>query len=296
MGESGLNDRIAEINAHFVSRSGLVMRALIDRSGRVIEANTLFESIFGPGDEVAELATLIDGSSWADILAEPVSVPLSLESKTTEAAFVGRLYPAGDNTQLLLGVHAAQDQLLSRMSADFASITFAARQERRQLASKEEQTRRISELDPLTELPNRRYLADRIEEIGPDGVVSVAMIDIDEFKTINDTHGHGVGDAAIIGVADTLRSRCRPTDFAARFGGDEFVVLFLETTVVDAISAAERIRSAVEESNILPDGAAITLSIGVAESRAGERVGETLDRADLALYRAKEAGRNRVAV
>ena len=89
-----MNEQSLDINAHFVKRSGLVARATIDRSGRVIEANTLFESIFGAGRDVAEITTLPVGLSWGDLLATQAPSRLTLLSRTSSNTFTGWLYPA----------------------------------------------------------------------------------------------------------------------------------------------------------------------------------------------------------
>jgi diguanylate cyclase (GGDEF)-like protein len=124
------------------------------------------------------------------------------------------------------------------------------------------------------------------------------MIDIDFFKRVNDTQGHAMGDAVLSSVARVLREQTRETDVVGRYGGEEMVVVAVETSVQDAVALAERIRAAIESHNIRHDGrdAQVTVSIGCAElSDSDCRADDLVARADSKMYEAKEAGRNRVA-
>ncbi|NMC74796.1 MAG: GGDEF domain-containing protein, partial [Geobacteraceae bacterium] len=124
------------------------------------------------------------------------------------------------------------------------------------------------------------------------------MIDVDNFKTINDTHGHQGGDRVLKGVAYKIRSTVRQTDFVARFGGDEFAAILLKATSASAAAVAENLCRHIRESRFLLDGEEVrtSLSIGVAQALPGESKKDLLKRADLALYRAKQGGRNGFAV
>jgi diguanylate cyclase (GGDEF)-like protein len=127
---------------------------------------------------------------------------------------------------------------------------------------------------------------------------AILMIDIDHFKSVNDTHGHAAGDAAIKSVAQTIEGAIRPTDKAGRFGGEEFVVLLHEVSEDGMIEAAERLRVAVASRAIPVSGAdlLVTVSVGIASAESGDRdIQDIIERADLALYSAKGAGRNRIA-
>ena len=165
--------------------------------------------------------------------------------------------------------------------------------------------------DPLTELGNRRKMTLRIAEEIERGhrfghTLSLLMIDIDHFKRINDRHGHDAGDRAIVAVAQVLQGMTRGMDTAARFGGEEFVLLMPETPLNVALEAAERLRVAIEGMQVdSGDGQLIRLTISIgatandAAARGAARLGpdsltDLLIRADQALYRAKHGGRNRV--
>ena len=158
--------------------------------------------------------------------------------------------------------------------------------------------------DPLTGFYNQRYLSRHLQTLlaaGATNGLAVLMLDVDHFKQINDRWGHQTGDQALTLIAQTLRSRIRVFDSIARYGGEEFVVVMPGTGELDALSAAERLRGAVEEIRFLPEmGLAhpLTVSVGIACCAAGSQT--TPERlilaADQALYAAKRAGRNQVKV
>ncbi len=160
---------------------------------------------------------------------------------------------------------------------------------------------RSSTLDALTDLHNRRWLEvmfareiQRCEQASEP--VSLLVFDVDNFKSYNDRFGHLAGDEVLRTVAGVLRLHLRPNDMAARFGGDELAVLLPNTSITPAESIAERLRTAVSAAVLPAFEAGVppspTVSIGVAESRAGDRLQDLLARADSALYEAKLAGRN----
>jgi diguanylate cyclase (GGDEF)-like protein len=154
--------------------------------------------------------------------------------------------------------------------------------------------RRLTVTDPLTGLWNRRALDDLVPSKGRDDEpLSVAAIDIDRFKVINDRFGHGVGDDVLRAVAVALSLAVRDSDAVVRVGGEEIVLVLRGASLELAATVAERGRGAVEALSVIDDGG-VTVSIGVAEQRPGEAREDVLARADAALYRAKQSGRNRV--
>jgi len=167
-----------------------------------------------------------------------------------------------------------------------------------------ERIRRQSIRDPLTDAYNRSHFEERLdaelERAGRSGrPVSLVFIDVDRFKALNDTYGHGQGDDVLRGIAALLLASTRDEDCVCRYGGDEFVVLLPEADRAAAEAKAERFRKGIESMsfpNALDPDAAIhvTVSCGVA-SFPGEGEAELLAAADLALYRAKRTGRNRVS-
>lgn len=164
-----------------------------------------------------------------------------------------------------------------------------------------EEQRQKALLDPLTGLPNRAAWSERVEREmlewqAHGGHLAMAILDLDHFKRINDSYGHLAGDKVLKIVADQLRKRLRSHDFIARFGGEEFVLLLPQTSPAAAAQIAEVLRATVEACpfHFKGERVVITTSIGLGAFRPGERGDQVLKRADAALYRAKESGRNRV--
>lgn len=157
--------------------------------------------------------------------------------------------------------------------------------------------------DSLTGIHNRRHFfehasieLERARRFGR--VFSVLMIDLDKFKSINDRHGHAAGDRALIEMARVMNENMRSVDTLARIGGEEFVALLAEANLENAITTAERIRQQAAKKPIKYQGKEfyLTISIGVAMLDSSDNsIENVLHRADEALYRAKQQGRNRVS-
>lgn len=161
------------------------------------------------------------------------------------------------------------------------------------------QAERNAQTDALTGLGNRLWMRTMFERevtraLHSKKALALMMVDVDHFKVFNDRYGHIAGDRVLVTVAEALREYLRPTDLIARFGGDEFAVLLPDLTLKQARQAAERIRQQVAALSPPSLSSAITVSIGVAGRTAEDDVATLLQRADAALYAAKEAGRNRV--
>ncbi len=159
---------------------------------------------------------------------------------------------------------------------------------------------RMATTDDLTGLVSRRSLQESAERLlgrpAGAGCIALLMIDVDRFKTVNDRHGHGVGDQVLRHAADVLRHSLRPDSLIVRYGGDEFCALVPVPGEAAAFVVAERLRATMEASPFqLEDGRIpVTLSIGVTVHRHGATLRHLLDEADRRAYRAKAEGRNRV--
>lgn len=268
---------------------------------------------------IAVLATLKTAALWwifllvgRNILGRPLSEigqamavagavrSLSL-SKETERAI------AGTELDLLRQAHDRLAEHAGAVQAQLERSNHELEQRvRARTAQLEEANRRLDALahtDSLTGLSNRRHFLSAAHDAvarARRGARPLALIvcDIDQFKRVNDLHGHAAGDRAIIHVADCLRDAVREIDLVTRFGGDEFAILMPGIATGEAAAAAQRLCRRVEAAPLaLDDGStlALTLSIGVAELEEGDtRVEEVLLRADERLYQAKREGRNRV--
>ncbi|HLL09572.1 MAG TPA: diguanylate cyclase, partial [Rubrivivax sp.] len=202
-------------------------------------------------------------------------------------------------------VQSAVQQSQSRLAADRAHAA--------ELESKvrelEGELRRLSDevsTDALTQVANRRGLAQAFDaEVGraeraEGGAASlgVALIDIDNFKKLNDTLGHAAGDQALKSLAAAVRERLRPVDHLARFGGEEFVVLLPATPVDEAQAVLTRLQRSLSEALFLHENREVfvTFSAGVTGWQPGEALETALERADEALYEAKRTGKNRTCI
>ncbi|HEY5936163.1 MAG TPA: sensor domain-containing diguanylate cyclase [Kofleriaceae bacterium] len=163
---------------------------------------------------------------------------------------------------------------------------------------------RVAVTDPLTGAYNREFLVQRLPQeieaaLERDRTLSVAMVDVDHFKAVNDQHGHGVGDVVLAEVARRLRGAIRGGDILVRYGGEEFLAVLPKADAGRAWEVGERMRQRVcERAFDVGDGLALLLriSVGIAQWRIGESMPGLIERADTALYGAKDRGRNRVEV
>ena len=190
---------------------------------------------------------------------------------------------------------------VSFIGGNISSIRRELGVSRKKLQSSLTVIREMAIHDDLTGFYNRHHLMDlidsennRSERTG--SVYSLVMMDIDKFKSINDTYGHQIGDQVLRTFAAIIRGILRKTDFCGRYGGEEFLVVLTQTDIKAARVFAERIRDCVENSFFpcLGHESSVTVSMGLTEYRANEKAEQTISRADELLYKAKNGGRNRV--
>ena len=167
-----------------------------------------------------------------------------------------------------------------------------------EIENKNKLLKEASRTDPLTGLMNRRRLFERLEEElvrakRYNEPLSVAMVDIDHFKNVNDSYGHQTGDRVLKAIANQLFTNARDVDSVGRYGGEEFLILMPKTDKTGAVVYAERLRAAIESLPIEGLESYVTVSIGVT-SYSKETLLELVDKADKNLYLAKDNGRNRV--
>jgi diguanylate cyclase len=187
---------------------------------------------------------------------------------------------------------------LTAIGQQFSGLRSQLSEKNRQLRESLERIEQLASHDDLTGVLNRRsfmrLLADEhLRAQRNTQAFSIALVDIDHFKAVNDRHGHLVGDAVLKELCQVALRSVRQTDRFARWGGEEFVLLLTPDTAQEpALVAAERLRSAVERHDWQAGAGAITVSVGVATFRGDESVEQLVARADRALYRAKDDGRN----
>jgi len=158
-------------------------------------------------------------------------------------------------------------------------------------------------IDPLTSLPNRRALQERLAQewdrlMRHGGRLAFIMVDLDHFKRVNDTHGHSIGDRVLQEVAKVLQNQCRKVDLPVRYGGEEFAIVVPQVAALDAAHLAERCRGDIGKIAVRAGAATagITASFGVSDSDGVGSADAMIERADRALFQAKQAGRNAVRV
>lgn len=276
---------------------------VVDRSGRCVDANEVAREQFRvrPESEMPiELSV-----EWAGLR--------DIEGKRAHAGEAIRLKTHGsteprwfDMTVSRLGPRGGRDRsvIVLRDVSELVEMRRQLQKSEHQLLEMNEQLKRLAHTDELTGLPNRRSFFKALErELGRsdryDQPLSVVLLDLDHFKKVNDTWGHPIGDRVLEAAAEAVRGVCRDSDVPGRLGGEELAVLLLHTGKIEAELVAERIRRRISEvEHLVPgDHLRVTASFGVATTGPGRiDVDSLIAAADAALYEAKNAGRNRIAV
>lgn len=323
-----VNERIAELRALISGRErrsrereAELMRLVDERTAQLRESEESLRKLFEAAPVPMLLIDVADGTLRAanerakDALEAPADELLGLKAsqflETQKECH--RLADLLNREQVL---DAVVTRLVARTGRTFWGLvsarTLALSEQRTWMVSFQDITeqKRVEAMllematkDPLTGVLNRRRFFEVAEEelarsSRYGSSMAVALLDLDHFKSINDCFGHLTGDEALRTTARVLSSIMRRPDHVARYGGEEFALLFPETSLSGAVSLAERTRGAIEKAELIHQGTRVplTASIGVAVRRPGESLMAVLGRADRALYRAKERGRNRVEV
>jgi len=293
-----------------------VAAAVVDREGVLHEANAGFLRLLPAADAAlphARVGHFFIRPSFVDLVractgADPAGYRglLTLGDVAGVTHTLRGEFTASGAGFRLLAEHDIED--LERMNGAVLALNQEAVLAQREIAGNNASLRQneariieVSLTDPLTGLGNRRKLDEalaielaRARRAG--SPLSVLMADIDHFKRVNDEYGHPAGDRVLAGFARLLRSRTRVTDIVTRFGGEEFMLLFPDTSLDQAVDKAEKLRAALERVRLEPVPRPVTASFGAAQLRAGEDAADLLARVDAALYQAKAQGRNRVCV
>ena len=197
----------------------------------------------------------------------------------------------GDGLTEAFGIGNALTAVALLLHATYLSVRFTL--------SMQLQLFHTAHRDSLTSLYTRRRVLQRLRQIGTErqaAATAIVLLDVDHFKQINDRHGHDFGDLMLQRVADSIAACVRDTDIAARWGGEEFLVLMPSTTVLEAWQVADRVRAHIREhaGQVQGAGLTVTATLAVAALQPGEAFRDALNRADQLLYQGKEAGRDRV--
>jgi len=242
-------------------------------------------------------------SSRADVVsslhadAELADVPVVLLAAPLDLPALSHLLASGAHDVLRTPIEPLE--LAARVAA-----AVRVRTARLELDRRSAELYQVSRTDVLTGLYNRRHLLDQMRQLSSaarrhGAQLSVLLADVDNFKAINDTLGHAAGDAALLAVAERMQAGVRKEDVVGRWGGEEFLALLPNTDREGARLVGERLRSGVADPPVeMRDHGTrrrITVSVGVSAARHGD-VEEAVRRADIALYAAKQSGRNRVCV
>ena len=237
-----------------------------------------------PGECVGEISILDDQAASASVVAVEISHLLMTNPD--------HLW------ELMRGEHAIALNMMQIFTERIRRNNTAILENLKQ----QEQLQALSTIDQLTGLHNRRWMNEmflrQIDRCAREAKpLSLAVVDIDHFKAVNDTYGHLGGDQVLAQVARAMQQHFRPTDLLARYGGEEFCVLLPDTTLDLGAAALDRLRASLAAATIaLNDGQSLTVKIsgGVAQWREGWSLEDLIRAADEALYRAKREGRNRV--
>lgn len=279
----------------------------------VFGASAMWLASFGPPEDLARYSMAMVITMLVGLLILPMTLRVKFIASTVFFAFtlVGALIPPAVPPDVivhhcaagLVAILAAYPLAAHNWRLEARSFLLGLQQgfDRDELERSNTLLRELSESDPLTGLPNRRSLERELDAQfagNGTGPTALMMIDIDHFKHLNDRYGHQIGDRCLVEFARELERVVSPYGgHVARWGGEEFVVLLSEGEECNSMEVAERLRHSLSQLAIATgpqDACSVTASIGVVRTKRMQSIGDLIARADEALYRAKQNGRNRV--
>lgn len=302
---------------HLISELTAVVAVITDVSGNVIDSNKGFRYLL-------DFVNNDDEKIWnvCEFFIQPAFTELVATSKNslqlvykgilnigdinhTCRSITGAAYRLNDNL-LIIGEHDISDlerlsTMVIELNEDNAQTQRELLKTNRKLKRNEKQLNQLMRTDPMTGIANRRYFDEKVN----DEVMrhkrykqqlSFVMADIDLFKSVNDEYGHDVGDEVIIRFSHCMRDNIRDSDFVARVGGEEFIILMPQSQIEDAYVVIERLRDVFSQEHYDMINRKITASFGITTMQMDDTVDTLTKRADDALYQAKQSGRNRVSL
>lgn len=265
------------------------------------ELADIYEVVGGSVASGSSLRTASD-TLQASVMQEMATLEANTENATDLAQLKSQVKSQLGNIRQALDQFQQSEQLQNQLASQLEALgnkvkVMETEAERNRSVLEKQRYRALH--DPLTELPNREYYNERSayefqrwQRYGRP--LTLAVLDIDHFKKINDTHGHQAGDRVLKVIGRSIAKRLREVDFFCRYGGEEFVALMPETSLDDALPVLEKIRASIAGAafNYKEEPLSITLSIGLTQFTADDDLDSAFARADAALYQAKSGGRN----
>jgi len=297
--------------AHYAEHQAPILLIYLDKSGIIIHANRFAACHLGDnliGKTFQDMPLNFHGMFQLSQASACSSAAHLLSFNTTRGCLqTYQFYFYTSNNQIIALGHLDVDEIesisneLIAANQELNNLTRQLNFKNRELARANEKITELTRIDPLTQLSNRRYFSERIEDMislanRKSQPLSLIMIDIDHFKSINDTYGHDAGDRVLQAFAGLMKINTRKEDLVSRFGGEEFIILLPFTDILQAYDFSERIRTDLSRKNLLGNGRQITASFGVSRLMPDEGSESVLKRADRALLQAKTLGRNRTVM
>ena len=300
-----------QVFVDYLMSSGRLAVILLDAEGTILDCNAFFLENAGLSEKP------IGRSVNAFLHESPIAVkdcgagncrPVKLSfdlNHSIEHTLSGHLLESDGRYVIFAHTMRLTDNelvaTLSRLTDELTDLTRELNKKNRELAAANETITKLMMTDPLTGLANRRRLSEMLDRELSQArrsrrPLAALMADIDHFKSINDTYGHGTGDKALQQVAQILRDSCRKEDIVARYGGEEFLVILPDSGTRAASECAERMRRTIAGSSFPGIDHPVTASFGVTFLTSADTEDDFIKRADTALYEAKATGRNRVVV
>jgi len=297
---SAVADVIAEMRARIQDEKAELERFLKQLTENLKELDLNLQGAVATRTESFEEGRQLDARLGAEMQGIEDSMFQAADLDTLKVAIQQRVTTIRSHMEAFRTVEEARQRDAEQRIEQLNTRLNEMEHETSTLRERVRQERISAMIDPLTQIPNRLAYNERLQaEYARWKRYKTPLVytvwDVDNFKRINDTYGHQAGDKVLRVVAKLLRSQVRETDFIARFGGEEFVVLLPETQLAEAVKVADALRSSVEQCEFhhRKQRVPITISCGLTELREGDTAEEAFARADAALYQAKEQGRNR---